>query len=169
MKRTDLVKSLGLKIRGQMQQAPIPSRFGEAAGAALDRREQRKLDQAAGLVPFAVKLHNGLVQRLHALAAQEGVHLNVLAARLIEAGLAADQGPAAGQTAAVAEPVKEMVAKTSAKASTKTAAKKAAGTTAATEATKATKATKKPAPKPPAINKAASKKAASKAAKPRQD
>jgi len=100
MKRTDLVKNLGLKIRGQMQQAPVPSRFGAAADAVLDKREQRKRDQAAGLVPFAVKLHNDLIRQLREKAAQDGVGLNELTARLIQAGLDAQ-----------AQPVKEVAAK----------------------------------------------------------
>ncbi len=90
MKRTDLEKNKGLKIRGQMQAALVPGRFGAAATALPDRREQRKLDQAAGLVPFAVKLHEDLVSSLRERAVQEGVGLNELTARLIQAGLAVE-------------------------------------------------------------------------------
>jgi hypothetical protein len=92
MKKTDLVKNLGLKIRGQMQRAAVPGRFAEGAAALPDRREQRKLDQAAGLLPFAVKLHGDLVKQLQSLASEEGVSLNEVTDRLIRAGLAA--GPA---------------------------------------------------------------------------
>ncbi len=88
MKKTDLEKNKGLKLKGQMQQAQIPGRF--AADAALpDRREQRKLDQAAGLVPFAVKLQADLIKQVRELAEKEGVSLNDVTARLVQAGLAA--------------------------------------------------------------------------------
>ena len=77
LKRTDLAKKLNLKIQGQMQHAAVPSRFAQAA-AVPDRREQRKLDQAAGLVPFAVKLNKELVARLGELATARQVTLHVL-------------------------------------------------------------------------------------------
>lgn len=133
MKKADLEKTLGKKIRGQMQQTAIPSRFGDAANAMPDRREQRKLDQAAGLVPFAVKLHEDLVRRLHEVAAQEGIGLNDLTSRLIQAGLPAEQ-PASAKKAATKPPAEEAVAekavdqKATAKQApaTKAAAKKAA-------------------------------------------
>jgi len=91
MKRTDLEKNKGLKIRGQMQQAAIPGRFAAEAAQVADRRTQRKLDQAAGLVPFAVKLHADLANRLREQAEAEGLSLNELTERLILAGLAAEQ------------------------------------------------------------------------------
>ena len=56
MKKTDLYKNEGLKINGQMKQAGTPDRFGSAASATISRRDQRKLEQAQGLVAFAVKL-----------------------------------------------------------------------------------------------------------------
>ena len=54
MKRTDIAKNLGIKIEGRMKQTGTPGRF--AGSAVLDRKEQRKLDQARGLIPFAIKL-----------------------------------------------------------------------------------------------------------------
>lgn len=87
MKKTDLAKSLGLKISGQMRQAGVPGRFGQAAAEVPDRREQRKLDQAAGLVPFAAKLHGDLIKELQALAEASGQSLNEVADRVIRAGL----------------------------------------------------------------------------------
>ena len=87
LKRTDLAKKLNLKIQGQMQHAAVPSRFAQAA-AAPDRREQRKLDQAAGLVPFAVKLNKELVARLGELAAARQVTLHALVDEALRAGLA---------------------------------------------------------------------------------
>ncbi|MDE2402355.1 MAG: toxin-antitoxin system HicB family antitoxin [Burkholderiales bacterium] len=88
MKKTDLEKNKALKIMGQMRQAPLPGRFGAAAGAVLDRREQRKIDQAQGLVPFAVKLNGDLVKQLQAQAEQEGISLNDLVDRVLRSGLA---------------------------------------------------------------------------------
>lgn len=90
MKKTDLEKNKAQKIMGQMQKAGVPNRFGEGAAALPDRREQRKIDQAAGLVPFAVKLHEDLARQLREQAEKEGVGINELTARLIKAGQAAD-------------------------------------------------------------------------------
>ncbi|MCW7539255.1 hypothetical protein OOT46_15530 [Aquabacterium sp. A7-Y] len=87
MKKTDLEKSKGSKIAGQMKQAGVPGRFGAAAAALPDRREQRRLDQARGLVPFAVKLHSDLVKQLHERAAARGGDLNELVAELLKKGL----------------------------------------------------------------------------------
>ena len=87
MKKTDLAKSLGLKVAGQMRQAGSPGRFGQASSQVPDRREQRKLDQAAGLVPFADKLHADLIKELQMLAAASGQSLNDVADRVIRAGL----------------------------------------------------------------------------------
>ncbi len=87
MKRTDLAKNLGLKINGQMRQATTPGRFGKDSVVA-DRREQRKLDQAAGLLPFAVKLDKELIAELQAQAAQREQGMNELVAELLRKGLA---------------------------------------------------------------------------------
>jgi hypothetical protein len=100
LKRTDLAKSLNLKIQGQMQHAAIPSRFAQAT-ALPDRREQRKLDQAAGLVPFAVKLHKDLVALLTERAAARQVPLHALVDEVLRAGLA--QQPAEATAAPVAK------------------------------------------------------------------
>ena len=72
-----------------MQQAPTPERFGKGSGALPDRRERRRLDQARGLVPFAVKLDGELVKELRALAQARGADLNELVAELLKKGLAA--------------------------------------------------------------------------------
>ena len=87
MKKTDLYKNQGLKINSQMKQAGIPDRFGGAAGVTPDRREQRKLDQALGLVPFAVKLNSELVQQIHAWAQTREMSVNELVAELLKNGL----------------------------------------------------------------------------------
>ncbi|WP_375213422.1 hypothetical protein [Aquabacterium sp.] len=114
MKKTDLVKNLGLKIQGKMRAAGVPGRFGEGAAQLPDRREQRKLDQAAGLVPFAVKLHGELVRQLQAQAQAEGVHVHALTERLLRAGLAAEPAavpPPAPKAATPKAPAKKAPAK----------------------------------------------------------
>lgn len=88
MKKTDLYKNQGLKINSQMKQTGIPDRFGGAASAIPDRREQRKIDQAQGLVPFAVKLNSELVQQIQALAQTRQMGLNEVVAELLKKGLA---------------------------------------------------------------------------------
>ena len=89
MKKTDLYKNEGLKINGQMRQAGTPDRFGSAASAALSRRDQRKLEQAQGLVAFAVKLDSELVKQIHALAEAHQMGVNETVADLLTKGLAA--------------------------------------------------------------------------------
>lgn len=104
MKKTDLAKSLGLKVAGQMRQAGSPGRFGQASSQLPDRREQRKLDQAAGLVPFAAKLHGDLIKALQDLAAASGESLNEVADRVIRAGLTQEKpGKASKAKAETAE------------------------------------------------------------------
>ena len=87
MKKTDLEKNKGMKINSKMKQAGSPARFGKEAAVALDRREQRKLDQALGLVPFAVKLDGDLVRRIQALARERQAGLNEVVAELLKKGL----------------------------------------------------------------------------------
>ncbi len=87
LKKTDLEKNKAAKLVGQMRHGGAPGRFAENANQGIDRREQRKLDQAAGLVPFAVKLHEDLVKQLSDLATAEAVSINDLADRVIRAGL----------------------------------------------------------------------------------
>lgn len=87
MKRTDLEKNLGLKIGSKMNQSGTPGRFGKESAPAVDRREQRKLDQALGLVPFAVKLNSDLVKQIQALAQARQTGLNEVVAELLKKGL----------------------------------------------------------------------------------
>lgn len=87
LKKFDLAKNLGLKITGQMKAAGAPDRFGGAAAPVLDKREQRKLDSAAGLVPFACKLPLVLVKQLHERAAAHEGGMNGLVAELLEKSL----------------------------------------------------------------------------------
>lgn len=87
MKKTDLAKSDAKKLMGKMG-GPGAATFGKVA-EVVDKREQRRRDQAAGLVPFAVKLNGDLVAQLNAQAADRGVDMNQLVAELLAKGLAA--------------------------------------------------------------------------------
>ena len=90
MKKTDLEKALAKKITGRMAGAGVATRFGAGAASLPDRREQRRLDAAAGLVPFACKLPQTLVKRLAERAAAHEGGVNALLAELLEQHL----GPA---------------------------------------------------------------------------
>lgn len=90
MKKTDLVKHLAKKIDGQMKVAPVPGRFGQAAGVVVDKREQRRLDAQAGLLPFACKLPADLVRQLHDRAVAHEGGLNALVAELLVQSLKHD-------------------------------------------------------------------------------
>lgn len=87
LKRTDLAKNKFLKARNALNAAGTPNRFGEASAALPDRKEQRKLDQAAGLVPFAVKLNGELVATLRTLAGERQTGINELVDELLRKGL----------------------------------------------------------------------------------
>jgi hypothetical protein len=87
MKKTDLYKNLGLKIDGKLKQAGTPDRF--AQGGVLDRKEQRKLDQEKGLIPFAVKLNAQLAAELQTLAKARVLGMNDLVDELLRKGMAA--------------------------------------------------------------------------------
>jgi len=87
LKKADLEKSKGKKIDRQMNQSATPSRFSQGAAVVVDRREQRKRDQALGLVPFAIKLDGDLVKQLHTLALERGTGLNELTADLLKKGM----------------------------------------------------------------------------------
>ena len=86
MKKTDLAKNDAKKLMNKMA-APGAAAFGNTGGPAVDKREQRKRDQALGLVPFAVKLNGDLVKQLHALATERGVDMNSLVADVLAKGL----------------------------------------------------------------------------------
>lgn len=87
MKKTDLYKSLSSKVENRMKQVGTPDRF--ALGVAIDRKEQRKLDQAKGLIPFAVKLDAELAESIRKLAESRQIGLNELVDELLRKGLAA--------------------------------------------------------------------------------
>ncbi|GAA4014850.1 hypothetical protein GCM10022212_06780 [Actimicrobium antarcticum] len=82
MAKTDAKKLMGKTA------APGLSGFENVEVATVDRREQRKRDQAMGLVPFAVKINSDLVLQLQTLAKERDVELNVLVAEVLAKGLA---------------------------------------------------------------------------------
>ena len=86
MKRTDLEKQLGHKINNRISNAAGKTIFNKGNGA-VDRKEQREKDRAAGLIPFAVKLNEGLVAKLNALAEERKTGINELVAELLEKGM----------------------------------------------------------------------------------
>ena len=88
MKKSDLDKHLGRKIGGQMKSAGIPGRFGQGAAEVPDRREQRRLDAAAGLVPFACKLPATLATTLREKSVGRDDGINGLVAELLRKALA---------------------------------------------------------------------------------
>ena len=87
MKRTDLEKNKGAKINSGVNRFGTPGRFGKDAGVPLQRREQRKLEQSLGLVPFAVKLNSDLARQVRALAEARQIGLNDLVAEMLKKGL----------------------------------------------------------------------------------
>ena len=87
LKKTDLAKNLALKIDGRMKAAGVPGRFAQGAGAVVDRKEQRRRDAAAGLVPFACKLPADLVRTLKERGAAHEGGLNGLVAELLQQSL----------------------------------------------------------------------------------
>lgn len=86
MKRTDLEKSIGNKINNRMRNHGNTS-FRKEVEKTIDKREQRKLDQAKGLVPFAVKINADLVQRIQDIAKDENMGINELVTELLQKAL----------------------------------------------------------------------------------
>ncbi|HEU0230058.1 MAG TPA: hypothetical protein VFR20_05770 [Burkholderiaceae bacterium] len=86
MKKTDLEKQKALKLMGKLNAAVPPGRFA-GAEPVVDRREQRRLDQAAGLVSFPVKLRQPLISALNAKAQADGVSVNELVNTLLAGAL----------------------------------------------------------------------------------
>ncbi len=82
----ELQKLNAMKLVNQMKNAGGHGRPGGTV-APVDRREQRRLDQAAGLVPFAVKLDGELIKKLHALATERKVGINEVVAELLQKAL----------------------------------------------------------------------------------
>ncbi len=88
MKKTDLAKNMALKITGQMKAAGVKDRFAQGASAVADKREQRRRDAAAGLVPFACKLPAELIALINQRAAAHEGGVNALVAEALRKSLA---------------------------------------------------------------------------------
>jgi len=86
MKKTDLEKNKALKLMGKLKAATPPGRYAGDA-PVMDRREQRRLDQAAGLVSFPVKLQQPVIDALRAKAAADGIGINELTNALLAGAL----------------------------------------------------------------------------------
>jgi hypothetical protein len=83
----ELEQNKAFKLANDLKQGGR-GRVGAADAQKVDRREQRKLDQAKGLVPFACKLDEKLVKQLKERAeTNEGGMTEVLAELLVKAGL----------------------------------------------------------------------------------
>ena len=94
MKKTDLEKNKALKLTHSMKQSHS-ERFGKgAAETSVNRREQRKLDQAKGLLPFACKLDGELVAALKERAGTHEQGMNGLVDELLRRALAETSGQA---------------------------------------------------------------------------
>lgn len=87
MKKTDLVRNLAARLEGRMKGAGVPGRFAQGSASVADRREQRRIDAAAGLVPFACKLPAELVKRLNERAATHEGGVNALVAEALQKSL----------------------------------------------------------------------------------
>ena len=86
LKKTDMERLKAASLTDRLNKSAPPARYGKES-AVLSRREQRKLDQAQGLVPFAVKLNSELVKKIQARAQERGTPLNEVVAELLEKGL----------------------------------------------------------------------------------
>ena len=86
LKKTELEKNKMIKAASMMKAIGIPDRFGKGS-VVPDRKEQRKLDQAAGLIPFACKLPTELVKALNAEVLKRGGNVNTVVAEMLKKGL----------------------------------------------------------------------------------
>ena len=86
LKKTDLYKNDRLKVVAQMKHA-AGARTPLGATPPVDRKEQRRLDQERGLVPFAVKIDSALAARLRDLATEREMSLNDLTEELLRKAL----------------------------------------------------------------------------------
>ncbi len=87
MKKSDLDKVMAKKVGGHMKAAGASGRFGQGAADVVDRREQRRIDAAAGLVPFACKLPGDLAATLRDKSATHADGLNGFVAELLKKAL----------------------------------------------------------------------------------
>ncbi|MGL4370323.1 MAG: hypothetical protein ACRCUT_11745 [Spirochaetota bacterium] len=86
MKRTDLEKQRGHKINNRINNSGGGMPF-QKNDPAVDKKEQRKRDQALGLVPFAVKLNEDLVAQINDTAVERKITVSELVAELLKKGL----------------------------------------------------------------------------------
>ena len=86
MNRAELEKSRGIKINGKVGVAGVPGRFTGAA--IVDKREQRRLDQASGLIPFACKLPAELVKQIQERGMAHEGGINAFLAELLGKAIA---------------------------------------------------------------------------------
>lgn len=84
MKKAQLERLNAARLQDTLRKSAPPDRYAQGAHV-LSRREQRERDRAQGLVPFAVKLPDALVKRIHERAGAKP--LNEIVAELIERGL----------------------------------------------------------------------------------
>ncbi len=87
MKKTDLAKNDAKKLMGKLATPGAPV-FGKTPPVVIDKREQRKRDQALGLVPFAIKLNSDLVLQLQTAAREQEKDISTLVGELLSSALA---------------------------------------------------------------------------------
>jgi hypothetical protein len=88
MKKTDLEKNKALKLTNALKHDAARLRGAPAATTPpVDRREQRRIDQALGLAPFACKLNGELIKQLQHKAIDYPGGLNALVGELLARGL----------------------------------------------------------------------------------
>jgi hypothetical protein len=85
-KRTDLERLKAASLTDRLNRERTPERYGRGS-AVLSRKEQRELDKARGLVPFAVKLNAELVRRLREKAEAGKRPLDEVVTEALERGL----------------------------------------------------------------------------------
>ena len=90
MKKTDMERLNAARIESERQRQRPPARFGsEAAAAEVSRRERRRLEQAQGLIPVAVKIDAALAEQVRAKAVERSLSVDEVVAELLRKGLAA--------------------------------------------------------------------------------
>jgi hypothetical protein len=85
-KKTDLERLKAASLTDRLSKSAPPARYGSQS-RVVSRKEQRERERAQGLVPFAVKLNQELVKKLHALARERDIPLNEVVAQALEKGL----------------------------------------------------------------------------------
>jgi len=88
MSKTDLEKKRGININTRMGASGIPVRFAAGAAVVIDKREQRRLDQASGLIPFACKLPADLVKQIQERGLADAGGINGFLAVVLATALA---------------------------------------------------------------------------------